>query len=237
MRTRTGSGRDAAAGQAPGTGCPRGANHQSRKIARRSRHVSACAACATQARTLCSTSSRVTMPASGRGDREAGCGTAARSTPAAGAGRLAAARTRGTSSATTSPPRASSPGAATTPPCQERSHAATPRLEPGPVVGEQREVGRGTARTRSSGASDRVSRTRRSRPVATSPRAARVRGPGPPSRGWRGTRPAPAPALAQRRPRRRGAQRAERRNPVEQAVSPSPPHPPSASRRSAGPSR
>ena len=48
------------AGQAPGTGCPRGANHPSRKIARRSRHVSACAACATQARTRCSTSPRVT---------------------------------------------------------------------------------------------------------------------------------------------------------------------------------
>ena len=51
------------AGQAPGTGCPRGANHPSRKIARRSRHVPACAACATQARTRCSTSPRVTVPA------------------------------------------------------------------------------------------------------------------------------------------------------------------------------
>ena len=50
------------AGQAPGTGCPRGANHPSRKIARRSRHVPACAACATQARTRCSTSPRVTVP-------------------------------------------------------------------------------------------------------------------------------------------------------------------------------
>ena len=39
------------------------ANHPSRKIARRSRHVSACAACATQARTRCSTSPRVTVPA------------------------------------------------------------------------------------------------------------------------------------------------------------------------------
>ena len=51
------------AGQAPGTGRPRGANHPSRKIARRRRHVSACAACATQARTRCSTSRRVTVPA------------------------------------------------------------------------------------------------------------------------------------------------------------------------------
>ena len=51
------------AGQAPGTGCPRGANHPPRKIARRSRHVSACAACATQARTRCSTAPRVTVPA------------------------------------------------------------------------------------------------------------------------------------------------------------------------------
>ncbi len=34
----------------PGTGRPRGSNHPPRKIARRKRHVSACAACATQAR-------------------------------------------------------------------------------------------------------------------------------------------------------------------------------------------
>ena len=49
-------------------------------------------------------------------------------------------------------------------------------------------------------------------------------------------RPQP-PALAQRRPRRRGAQRAERRDPVEQTVSPAPLHPPSASRRRAARSR
>ena len=51
------------AGQAPGIRRPRGANHPSRKIARRTRHVSACAACATQARTRCSNSPRVTVPA------------------------------------------------------------------------------------------------------------------------------------------------------------------------------
>ena len=53
------------AGQAPGTGARArgGANHPSRKIARRSRHVSACAACATHAVTRCSTSARPTVPA------------------------------------------------------------------------------------------------------------------------------------------------------------------------------
>ena len=82
-------------------------------------------------------------PASGHADRAGGCGSAARSPPAADDARQAAARSRGTSPATTTPPRGSSPGAATR---RRRARNAarrpSPRLEPGRVVGEQREVSR-----------------------------------------------------------------------------------------------
>ena len=102
------------AGQAPGTGCPRGANHPPRKIARRSRYVSACAACATQAPSRCSTSLRVTVPARQR-SRRPRRRLRKRRTFASGSRRRrpASARTRETSPATPSAPRASSPGAAT----------------------------------------------------------------------------------------------------------------------------
>ena len=102
------------AGQAPGTGCPRGANHPSRKIARRRRHVSACAACATQAPTAAPPpSGRRSPPASVRAVPAGGCGNAGRCPRAAGAGRRAAARTRGTSPVPPPGPRTSWRDAAT----------------------------------------------------------------------------------------------------------------------------
>ena len=72
-------------------------------------------------------------PASGHADRANGCGSAARSPPAADDARQAAARTPGTSPASTSPPRGSSPGAATDAdaPGMQPDGPATPRAGTG----------------------------------------------------------------------------------------------------------
>ena len=68
-----------------------------------------------------------------------------------------------------------------------------------------------------------------SRPVATYALATHAPEPEPPSLRWSGTRPAPTPSACTTSPRNVPAHSAsEHRDPVEQAVSPEPPHAPSA---------